>query len=76
MLIRECGNSIHTFFMRLSIDLAFVDRKGVLRHAVHELKPWRVAIAPVLARTDCIELPAGTLRKTETEVGDELFMEA
>jgi uncharacterized protein len=42
VLLRPAG-SIHTFFMRFSIDAVFVDRKGIVVGVEHELKPWRTA---------------------------------
>jgi uncharacterized membrane protein (UPF0127 family) len=42
ILLRPCG-SIHTFFMRFSIDAVFVDRDGKVVGVERELKPWRTA---------------------------------
>ncbi len=45
MLFRP-GGSIHTFFMRVAIDVAFLSKQGELL-AVHEnVLPWRVLICP------------------------------
>lgn len=74
--ISGSGNSIHTFFMRFDIDLAYVDRDGVVRHTVNTMRPWRLSIAPVATLTDCLELPAGTLARTHTVIGDKLHVEA
>lgn len=42
LLIRRCG-SIHTFGMRVAIDVVFLDSQGHVL-ALHEaLRPWRVA---------------------------------
>lgn len=35
--------SVHTFFMRYSIDVAFVDREGRVLRLVNDLKPFRAA---------------------------------
>lgn len=35
--------SVHTFFMRYSIDVAFVDREGRVLKLVNDLKPSRAA---------------------------------
>jgi uncharacterized membrane protein (UPF0127 family) len=35
--------SIHTFFMRYSIDVVFVDRSGCVLKLVSDLKPFRAA---------------------------------
>ena len=75
LLIKRSGNSIHTFFMRFSIDLVFVNSKGQIKYLVRNMKPWKLAIAPVFLRTDCLELPAGTIDKTNTKTGDYLSVE-
>jgi len=53
-------NQIHMFFMRIPLDVAFVDDKGKVLHAVHGIKPWR-ATKMVWGSKSAIELPAGTL---------------
>ncbi len=41
--IRPC-TSIHTFFMRMRINVAFVDSQGTVL-AIHEnVKPWRILL--------------------------------
>ena len=67
-------NSIHTFFMRFAIDVAFLDRNGVVQKTVVNLKPWRI-VSPVLSAKHCLELPSGTLTLTDTCKGDRLHVE-
>jgi uncharacterized membrane protein (UPF0127 family) len=74
-LFFEGTNSIHTFFMRFPIDVVFLDHQGVVKALVHDLKPWRVVL-PVWNAKNCLELPAGTLQRTEIEKGDKLRAEA
>ena len=57
LLIRP-ASSIHTFFMRFPIDVAFLDRDGVGVKVVPNLSPWRVALAR--GARDALELAAGT----------------
>jgi uncharacterized membrane protein (UPF0127 family) len=59
------------FFMRYPIDAVFVDKDHRVTKVVHDLKPWRVVWWAPGAR-DCLELPAGTARATNTQVGDQL----
>ena len=75
LLIRGSGNSIHTCFMRFPIDVAFVTKQGEVKHISSDLKPWRMVIAPVWTLTDCLELPAGTLKNNDTRIGDTLRVE-
>ena len=73
LIIAPC-TSIHTFFMRFSIDAAFVDRASRVIRAIPDLKPWRATrIYPSAAMV--VELPAGTLARTGTSEGDELLFE-
>jgi uncharacterized protein len=64
--------AVHTAFMRFPIDVAFLDRDGVAVKLVSDLPPWRIAASP-RART-VVELPAGSLRKHEVEIGDRLYV--
>jgi uncharacterized membrane protein (UPF0127 family) len=62
---------IHMFGMKFAIDVAFRGRSGVVL-AVHEgLRPWRLSRL-VLRAEGVLELPAGTLRRSGTAVGDVL----
>jgi hypothetical protein len=62
--------AIHTVGMRWKIDVAFLDRTHRVRKIVRGLCPWRIAIC--FPATSVLELPAGTLDPTRTEIGDFL----
>jgi hypothetical protein len=62
--------AVHTFGMRFPIDLVYLDRKRKIRKLRCDVPPWRLS-ACLIARS-VIELPAGTIRGTQTEVGDAL----
>jgi hypothetical protein len=62
--------SVHTFFMRFSIDLVYLDRKGCVRKLRCAVGPWRLSAC--LTAYSVLELPAGTIRATGTERGDRL----
>lgn len=70
----ERAPSIHMFFMRYPIDAVFIDGQGRVLRVIEHLRPWRIVVWVPGAR-DCIELPAGSVRPTGTEVGDVLSME-
>jgi len=72
-LVIEPCNSIHMFFMRYSLDVIFVDRDGRVLFLYEGIKPWRVGRLVKGARM-AIELPTGTINRTNTEVGDRLFV--
>lgn len=63
-------NAVHTFFMRFPIDLAFVDKNGQVVKTCAAVKPWRLAAA--LRAFAVIELPAGSLARSDTAKGDRL----
>jgi uncharacterized membrane protein (UPF0127 family) len=64
-------NSIHTFFMRFSIDAIFVDRELRVKSVYQDLRPWR-ATWPTTGAFSVFELPAGTLKEATVEIGDVL----
>ena len=70
----ERSPSIHMFFMRYAIDAVFVDGDGRVVRVVENLRPWRM-VAWARGARDCLELPAGSVRPTETQVGDLLSRE-
>jgi uncharacterized membrane protein (UPF0127 family) len=66
-------SSIHTFFMRVPIDVHFVDRDDKvigLREAMPPSRPF-AGVAPWRGRY-VIEMPAGVIASTETALGDQL----
>jgi uncharacterized membrane protein (UPF0127 family) len=62
--------SVHTFFMRFSIDLVYLDRKRQVRKVRHAVGPWRLSAC--LSAHSILELPAGTVQETRTGRGDSL----
>ena len=70
LLFEQC-NSIHCFFMFMAIDVLFIDKKGTVVKCISSLRPWRLAWGGWKS-SSVIELPAGTLEKTDTRPGDQL----
>ena len=62
--------SVHTFFMRFPIDLVYLDREHRIKKARSAVGPWRLSAC--LSADSILELPAGTIRETQTERGDTL----
>lgn len=60
-LVLEPCNSIHTFFMRFPIDVAFVSQEGRVLEVVKDMKPFRITKIIKGARY-VIETPCGTLK--------------
>jgi uncharacterized membrane protein (UPF0127 family) len=69
LVLRPC-RSVHTFFMRFPIDVAFCDRDGVVRRT-SSLRPWR--LSPVVRRSAfAVEAEAGAFERWRLRVGDRL----
>jgi uncharacterized protein len=64
------SEAVHTFGMRIPIDVIFLDRKGQVRKIRSNLPPWRLAFD--LRAHSVLELGANALGKSGTEVGDRL----
>ena len=70
MLIRPCS-SIHMWFMRFPIDVAFLDREMRVLKISRNVRPWQLAFAP--EKTYCVlETAAGVLAPVEPGVGLEI----
>ena len=66
------SNAIHTFFMKFAIDVLFVAKDGRVVKVREGVRPWRIAGA---WRAYCvIELAAGGLEGSDTQVGDVVSM--
>ena len=70
LLLDPC-NSVHTFFMRFSIDVAFLDAQGLVVALSPRLSPWRATRVHLRARTT-LELAAGALEACGVRIGDRL----
>ncbi len=68
--INPC-NSIHTFFMKFSIDCIFVTKDLVVDDLVENVAPWKV-VFPRWRSRSVIELPSGSIRKSNVKKGDQL----
>jgi uncharacterized protein len=73
LILAPC-NSIHTFFMRFPIDVAFVAKDGRVVKTAACVRPWRIALA--LRAFATIELPAGTFDRVDLRSGDTLGLTA
>lgn len=65
--------AIHTFGMKFPIDVVFLDRARRVLKIREAVPAWRIAVC--LRAHSVLELPAGTLRRTGTAVGDKLAFE-
>lgn len=63
--------SIHTFFMRIPIDVLFLDRELNVVDVRSAMPAWRMSRYYPSARS-VLELPAGTAEAAQTRPGDRL----
>jgi hypothetical protein len=69
-------NSVHMFFMRTRLDIAYLDRQQRVVRCVPEMREWRVKLLPVPHAHSALELAPGTLGRHGIKEGDQLEMEA
>lgn len=62
--------AVHSFFMKFTIDVLYLDSKHKVKKIRPEMVPWRVSAC--LTAHSVLELPAGTIARTGTQAGDQL----
>jgi uncharacterized membrane protein (UPF0127 family) len=62
--------AVHTWGMRFSIDVVYLDRGGKVRKIRTALRPWRLSMC--LSAHSVLELPGGVADESGTRVGDQL----
>ena len=67
------SRAVHTRGMSFPIDVLFLDRSSHIVAMVQNMRPGRMTRIRWRART-VLELPAGTLQRTGTCVGDQILM--
>ena len=70
--IKPC-NSIHSIGMKFVFDAVFLDKDLRVVHLMHEMPPWK-ASKMVWSAKSVLELPAGMITQTGTELGDQFEM--
>lgn len=70
LLLTACS-SVHTLFMRDPIDLAYLDKQGVVVRCVARLQPWRGSFGG-RAAAHVLELPAGSIGQLRIHPGHRL----
>jgi len=72
-LLIEPADSIHTFFMRMPIDVIFLARDGRVLKLCRMVYPWRICLAPWGARA-VLEMRAGFIERHGLVPGERLEM--
>lgn len=65
--------AVHMFGMKFAIDVAFLDKRRKVLKIRKGLGKWRIAVC--LRAHSVLELPCGTLDRSQTQVGDQLELE-
>lgn len=73
-LLLKNESAIHTFGMRVSIDVVYLDAHATVLRVTNAMPPTRVGPL-VRGVRDVLELPTGTLAQTQTQLGDQLTLE-
>jgi uncharacterized membrane protein (UPF0127 family) len=60
--------AIHTLGMKWPIDVVFIDGCRRVCKVVADVRPWRIAIC--WKASSVLELPAGVLSRSGTQIGD------
>jgi uncharacterized membrane protein (UPF0127 family) len=68
------SRGVHTWGMRFAIDVLALDEGGTVIDAVSNLRPWRMRL-PRRGTAGVLELPAGTLAASQTNVGHRIVLE-
>jgi uncharacterized protein len=72
LLITPC-RGVHTWGMRFPIDIVALNEDGVVVDAVADMGPWRIRL-PRAGAVNVLELPAGSLSRSNTQVGHQIEM--
>jgi len=70
-LILTPSNSIHSLFMRFTIDVIFLDKNSKVVGAIPSFRPFRISLIYFNSYLT-IELPEHTLELTQTQPGDTI----
>lgn len=70
-VILDPCDAVHTFFMHFAIDILFIGKDYKVIKTIASLKPNQATFICWRSRR-VIELPAGTLKLTNTQAGDQL----
>ncbi|NJD04257.1 MAG: DUF192 domain-containing protein [Ruminiclostridium sp.] len=67
-------NSIHMFFMKIPLDIVFLDKDNTVVHLIEDIKPWKVSKIVHKAHS-VLELPTGTIKASGTRMEDKIGFE-
>jgi uncharacterized protein len=65
------SKGIHTIGMKFPIDVVYLSRKNLVLRLISGMAPYRISSIN-LKTYSILELPNGTIKKSRTEIGDQL----
>lgn len=68
MLLVRC-NAVHMYGLPFALDLVFLGKNGDVVRTYSDLQPWK-RTSRIADASFALELPAGTIEASYTEVGD------
>ncbi len=71
MVFPRC-NCVHSIGMTVALDLLFLDVESTVTGMKENYPPWALFPCGCRKAAVTIELPAGTLRRTHTKIGDKI----
>jgi hypothetical protein len=72
-LSRPSRYGVHMFFVRFPIDLLYLNSNFSVIEMHLTLRPWRVHM-PKVEASHVVELPAGTISRTDVRIGHKLAL--
>jgi uncharacterized membrane protein (UPF0127 family) len=72
LLIPRCA-SVHTLFMRYTLDVAYLNKRGAVVKLVPGLQPWRLSWGG-RAATQTLEMTAGGIAHCGLALGDAIAL--
>ncbi len=72
LLLTEC-RAVHMAFMRLELDVVYLDALGSVVGVVETLRPWRASVATARGARHALELAAGSVQAWRLHAGDRLL---
>lgn len=69
------SKGVHMLGMRYAIDAVYLDQHQRVVHLHPQLRPWRLAALRPDA-SSVLELPAGTVAATATQLGDHITIQS
>lgn len=70
-LLLQGDNWIHCFFMKISIDVLFLDKQGHIVYLKEKMQPWTIS-PPVWQARGVLECYPGTITRCGLAVGQKI----